>query len=112
MPEKVLDFAGNKPYITSTMAYDEANLDQLIDKKLDKFANRILAHVDKRMDELAIEVKDTRMEMHRIYDIMDGLAKRVDDDKERAALATGQKRHGTWIRQLARHTGAQLAPPA
>lgn len=49
-------------------------------------------------------------QLNHIYNKLDGIAKRLDDDdQERAAAGHQLTRHETWIRQLGETTGTKLA---
>lgn len=65
------------------------------------------------------QVEDMRQEMatkkdiNGIYDRLDDIAARLDDDTtERAALTAQVDRHETWIDQLAQKTETDLAVDA
>lgn len=65
------------------------------------------------------QVNDMRQEMstkediNGIYDKLDNIAARLDDDMtERAALTAQVERHETWIDQLAQKTQTDLAVDA
>lgn len=97
----------------------EENNDKLlerVDKRLDErleqnnatFFGQISQYFDTRFDSLHHELK---ADTNRIYNAVDGIAKRLDtDEQERAAITAEQKRQNGWIGQLAKATGTRLVP--
>ncbi len=63
---------------------------------------------DKRFDALTNELS---IRTDRIYNAVDGIAKRLDaDEQERAAITAEQERQNKWIGQLAKATNTKLVP--
>lgn len=72
---------------------------------------KLYQHVDERFEALEVKI-DRKADGERVYTMLDGLAKCLDDDEaERAALGHQLHRHEGWIGQLAEKTGTPLRPP-
>ena len=70
---------------------------------------RMYAHMEKRFDHLE-ETKVDKTDFNRIYDQLDGLIKRIDEDRaERLATISQLNRHDGWHHQTARHLGLTLS---
>ena len=84
----------------------DEKLDQVLDRKLVKFFSAF----DRRIDKLENEGAK-KMDVDRVYNAVDAVAKRLDiDEAERAAHASQLDRHNQWIGQLADATGTKLIP--
>lgn len=58
-----------------------------------------------------LETKASAEQLNQVYNIVDGIAKRLDaDDQELAAMTAQLDRHDRWIGQLAENTGTKLQP--
>jgi phage-related tail protein len=63
---------------------------------------KLFTHMEKRFTEMSQEIGGVREQVSRVYDAVDGVAKRIDtDDAERAAIARQLTRHEHWIEQIA-----------
>lgn len=68
--------------------------------------------VQNQVDDMRQEMS-TKEDINGIYDKLDDIAARLDDDTiERAALSSQVDRHETWIEQLAQKTQTDLAVDA
>jgi len=76
--------------------------------KLFKYMEKRFDDIDKRLGETA-----TKTDISEIYDKLDGMAGKQDDDEvERAALQLKVDRHDGWITQLAQKTDTKLVSEA
>lgn len=72
------------------------------------FFGKLSRHFDARFDKFHDELTTAT---DRIYNQLDGITKRLDDDdKERAAMNAELDRHSTWIGQFAKAIGTKLIP--
>jgi DNA anti-recombination protein RmuC len=97
----------------------EQNNDQLLtrlDKRFDErleqnnavLFGQVSQYFDRRFDSLHDELK---ADTNRIYNAIDGIAKRLTtDEQERAAINGEQNRQNGWISQLAKATNTKLVP--
>lgn len=86
----------------------EDELKAVLSSELAGFYGQLVAHVDRRIDELQAHV-DTRLD--RVQISLDREAKQVEiDEHERAAMSSQLDRHQGWITQLADSSGTKLAP--
>jgi hypothetical protein len=89
----------NKQLTKQTMAFE---------RQLAGFVGQVTQHVDETVTTFRDEVK---RDSNRIYNLVDGLAKRLDtDDQERAAITSQLDRHEGWIGQLAQDANTKLVP--
>jgi hypothetical protein len=103
----VLALLNTEMHTTGTMSDDQftqinGSITQLgtAFTKLFKEMQRIEAKLDTKAD---------AEELHRVYNLLDGLAKRIsNDDDERVAMGRQLSRHDNQIGQLAEHTGTTL----
>jgi hypothetical protein len=90
----------------STMTADQFK--QLLEQNNATLFGQISRYFDRRFDSLGDELKSDN---NRIYNAVDGLAKRLEtDEQERAATNEEQKRQNNWIGQLAKTTNTKLVP--
>lgn len=76
--------------------------------KLYNYMTEHFSSLDKKFEDMA-----TKEDINGIYDRLDDIAARLDDDAtERAALTAQVDRHETWIDQLAKKTQTDLAVDA
>lgn len=76
--------------------------------KLFNYMTEHFSSIDKQFANMA-----TKDDINGIYDKLDDIAARLDDDTtERAALTAQVERHETWIDQLAQKTQTDLAVDA
>jgi hypothetical protein len=74
----------------------------------DKSMARMYSHMEKRFDRLE-ETKADKTDVNRIYDQLDGLIKRIDEDRtERMAIISQLNRHDRWHHQTADRLGLQF----
>lgn len=65
-------------------------------------------YMEKRFDRLE-ETKADKTDFNRMYDQLDGLIKRIDEDRqERLAVNSQLNRHERWHHQTAGHLGLKL----
>ena len=88
------------------------HIDEQLDEKLERnnamLFGQLSRHFDIQLDALRAELKS---ETNRIYNAVDGLAKRLTtDEQERAAITDEQDRQNEGIGQLAQATGTKLFP--
>jgi hypothetical protein len=70
----------------------------------------VFGKLDRKLDRLD-QNKADKVQVEKLQDTMDGIAKRLDtDDKERAAINSKIDRHDNWIGQLADTTRTKLVP--
>lgn len=85
------------------MAMTEDQFRQLLERSNAALFGQMTQYLDKRLDSLRDELK---VDTTRIYDAVDGIAKRIEtDQQERAAISEEQARHAHWIGQIAEATG-------
>jgi hypothetical protein len=91
---------------------NNALLLEQVDEKLEQnnavLFGQVSRHFDTRFDELRM---DLTSKTDRIYNLVDGLTKRLEtDEQERAAINAEQERQNDWIGQLANATNTKLVP--
>ena len=70
-------------------------------------------YLEQRLQEIEAKIDGlaTAEQINALYQLIDGIAKRIhDDDQERAAIVNHQDRQDGWIAQLARATNTKLIP--
>ena len=106
---KLIDLDVRLAHTETIMKRDELN--ELLEQQFAKFAGQIFRHVDQRIEEMRTEIANVNGEVHGLYDVLDGIAQRLDTDtQERAAMANQLDRHAGWIGQLAESTNTKLVP--
>lgn len=88
-------------------------LTEILEQHLVQFAGQISKHVDAQIEaqtnELNAEMRDR---FDRLETMVDAVAERVaTDSDERAAILSEQRRHHSWIDQLAKANRTKLVPP-
>ena len=82
-----------------------------IENRMDGFdmsLARMYTYMEKRFDRLE-ETKADKTGFNRIYDQLDGLIKRIDEDRDERLAANSQlNRHERWHHQTADHLGLKL----
>jgi hypothetical protein len=90
----------------STMTEDQFK--RLLEQNNAVFFGQLSRHFDKQLGALRDELKD---ETDRIYNAVDGIAKRLEtDEQERTAINAEQRRQNGWIGQLAKASNTKLIP--
>jgi hypothetical protein len=85
--------------MSSTMTDDQ--LRDILNQELAKFAGQLSQSFNERFDRLEAKV-DGKADAERIYQTLDRIAKRLDDDgAERAAMNAQLDRHERWHHQTA-----------
>ncbi len=93
---------------TRLLEHIDERLDERLDQKTAVLFGQLSQYFDKRFDSLRDELKS---ETNRIYNAVDGIAKRLEtDEQERAATNEEQQRQNGWIGQLAKATNTKLVP--
>jgi len=83
-------------------------LDERLERNNATFFGQMSQYFDHRFDSMRDELKS---DSNRIYNAIDGLAKRLEtDEHERAATNVEQERQNRWIGQLAKATNTKLVP--
>jgi hypothetical protein len=89
-------------------AMTEDQFKQLLEHNNATLFGQLSQYFDHRFDSLR---DDFKSDTDRIYNAVDGLAKRIEtDEQERAATNEEQKRQNGWIGQLAKATDTKLVP--
>lgn len=69
---------------------------------------RMFTYMEKRFDRLE-ETKTDKTDFNRLYDRLDGLIMRIDEDREeRLAMTSQLNRHERWHHQTADRLGLEL----
>lgn len=77
-------------------------------KNIDRSLARMFSYMERRFDNLE-ETKADKTDVNRIYDQVDGLIKRFDDEQvERTAIISQLNRHDRWHQQTADHLGLKF----
>ena len=69
---------------------------------------KLYRYMQKEFGEIRAELHSTNKRVNDVYSLIDGVAKRLDDDSTEQALINHY--HHAWIGQLARSTRTTLAP--
>jgi len=86
----------------------EAELKKILNEELAKAVGQISQNTASRVDAVRDELKS---DINRVYELVDGLAQRLEtDEQERAAITGELDRHQGWISQLANTTNTKLVP--
>ena len=76
--------------------------------KLEIDFEKLFMRMERRFDELD-QKKADKTDVQRIYDMIDGPVKRIDEDyNERIAMISQLNRHDRWHHQTADHLGLKL----
>lgn len=95
---------------------DEDQLNSILDRQRVLFNHDLagfFGEINRRFDEVEkkLETKADKKDVDRLFNSIDGVAKRIDiDEAERAAIIGQLDRHNQWIGQLAKATGIKLVP--
>ena len=83
------------------MCMTEDQLHDILNQELAKFTGQLLRDINKRFDALEAKV-DSKADAEHVYQSLDNIAKRLDDDDaERAAVNHQLDRHERWHHQTA-----------
>jgi hypothetical protein len=79
----------------------DEQLRDILNQELAKFAGQLSRSLNARLDRLEAKL-DSKADAERIYQTLDRIAERLDDDdKERAAMNAQLDRHERWHHQTA-----------
>ena len=79
--------------------------------KLETDLGKMFAYMELRFDDLEskIETMATKEQLNKVYDLLDGLVRRFDDEEaERSAMKYQLDRHEVWHQKTAEKIGLQL----
>lgn len=79
-----------------------------IDAQLDRIAAAVVTGFE-RIDKV-LEAKVDKSDLHRVYDLLDGIAKQQEiDDDERLIMGHQLERLDHWVHEVAKKIGYELA---
>lgn len=94
-------FTELRKLLDERFAAQEKTLEDRLNRELAKFAGQLNRTIGERMDRLE-EKLDAKPDAERMYQTLDGIAKRLDDDAiERGAMQNQVDRHERWHHQTA-----------